>query len=74
MRLRYLVQLADHYGFDFGGENHGGVATFVAKGDAIAFAMELRRRANKEARVIDTSVRDVLGNRAEIFLAHVLSA
>ena len=50
MRLAYLVQQSEwtdssgrEDGFDFGGIN-GGVASFMAKGDAILFAQELRRR------------------------------
>lgn len=57
MCFRYLVQLADEFGFDFGGVNTGGVAQFVAKGDAVLFAQELRRRAARCARVIDTQAR-----------------
>ena len=58
MTLRYLVQQADAHGFDFGGVNMGGVAAFDCKGDAIAFAVEIRRRAGVAARVIDRCVRD----------------
>lgn len=49
IRLPYLVQQSDgserwgRDGFDFGGVN-GGLARFVAKGDAILYAQELRRR------------------------------
>ena len=60
MRLPYLVQQSDGSekygkdGFDFGGIN-GGVAQFMAKGDAILFAQELRRRCPElPVRVLDT--------------------
>lgn len=56
----YLVQQSDGAekygldGFDFGGVN-GGVAKFMAKGDAILFAQELRRRCpDLPVRVLDT--------------------
>lgn len=63
MRLHYLVQQSDgaekygRDGFDFGGVN-GGVASFMAKGDAILFAQELRRRQPElPVRVLATHVR-----------------
>jgi len=53
MRLPYLVQQSEWSaqqcnersidGFDFGGIN-GGVAQFMAKGDAIGYAIELKKR------------------------------
>jgi len=59
MSLRYVVQMADAHGFDFGGVNMGrGVAAFDCKGDAIAFAIEIRRRAGVAARVLDRCIRD----------------
>lgn len=63
LRLRYLVQQSDgsekygRDGFDFGG-NGGGVARFLAKGDAILYAQELRRRCpDLPVRVLNTSER-----------------
>ena len=56
----YLVQQSDgaekhgRDGFDFGGVN-GGIAQFMAKGDAILFAQELRRRQPElPVRVLNT--------------------
>ena len=66
MRFRYQVDLADEFGFDFGGDKAAG---FVAKGDAIAFAIELRRRSGAEARV-----RDSFARGAEVFRARVVEA
>ncbi len=69
MGTPYLVQQSDgsekygRDGFDFGGIN-GGVAKFMAKGDAILFALELRRRQPELAvRVLVTSKR----NSPEVF-------
>jgi len=63
MRLSYLVQQSDgsekygRDGFEFGGVN-GGVASFMAKGDAVLFAQELRRRcAELPVRVLATHQR-----------------
>jgi hypothetical protein len=52
--FRFLVQLADEFGFDFGGD---GVASFAAQGDAVLFAQELRRRSDRSARVLDCFAR-----------------
>ena len=52
----YVVQLADDYGFDFGGEG-GGIASFAHKGSAFAFARDLRDKLGRSARVLDASRR-----------------
>ncbi len=56
MKLRYLVQLADSFGFDFGGEN-GGIASFHHLGSAYAFADGLRKQLGRTLRVLDCSGR-----------------
>jgi hypothetical protein len=48
--FRFVVELADEFGFDFGGE---ACASFSAQGDAVLFAQELRRRSDRSARVLD---------------------
>jgi hypothetical protein len=60
--LRWIVQLADEWSFDFGGERHGAVAAFAAKGDATLFANELLQRSGRKARVLDKRSKDPAAN------------
>jgi hypothetical protein len=48
--FRYVVELADEFGFDFGGE---AVAGFAHKGSAFVFARDLRDDLGRSARVLD---------------------
>jgi hypothetical protein len=52
--LPYLVQFADSFGFDFGGEN-GGIAAFRHKGSAYNYAKETRDNTGRDCRVLDMS-------------------
>ncbi len=52
--LPYMVQEKDYFGYDFGGRN-GGIASFLHKGDAYAFAKTCRGTTGKEYRVVDLS-------------------
>lgn len=61
---RFLVQLADNFGFDFGGEDQG-IASFANKGDAYNFASVVRDRTKRTTRVLDTTAR---WNANEVFL------
>ncbi len=53
-RLNYLVQLADSFGFDFGGED-GGIASFRNLGNAYTFAREVCKAQSRSTRVINTA-------------------
>lgn len=46
----YFVQVADSFGFDFGGENGGGIAWFVHAEDAYQFAKGISTGTGKAVR------------------------
>lgn len=55
MFLPYVVQVADKNGFDFGGENNGGVAAFRHVGNAYQYAKRVFEESKLETRVLDTN-------------------